>query len=407
VSKKTSTEPPCGYTHIGGQALIEGVMMRGKNNWALCVRDARGVLHTEDYPLASAEATPAWQKWPLVRGVVSLVSSLMLGIRALTISANLASIGVDDEEGESDAHQCVDHDASSAPPVEPEQDPTGAVSEATGLPRRDDVAPRNDEEEEERAQALKDSEGQLSQGAMIIAVLVALAMAVLLFIVAPAAITNFVVGPADRHVLLWNLVDGLLRVLAFFAYVLIIGRTPDIHRVFSYHGAEHKTIHCLEHGEELTPANARKYSTQHIRCGTAFLLMVMVIAILIYTLVPIKFIATQLGVTNRWLLLLLVVGIRLLFLPLIAGISYEITVKWAGRHEGNPLVRVIMWPGLQMQRLTTAEPTDDMLEAAIAATKAVQAAEAEAAAAEAEAAEAAAPTADAVAATPEAAPVGA
>ncbi|MCL2882559.1 MAG: DUF1385 domain-containing protein [Coriobacteriia bacterium] len=345
MSKQTTSDAPCGYTHIGGQALIEGVMMRGTNNWALSVRDARGDLHTEDYPLPAAEATPAWQKWPLVRGVVSLVSSLTLGIRALTISANLASIGTEEE---------------AAPAV---QDPT----DVPGAP------PASADEE---AKALKDSEGQLSRGAMIAAILVALVMAVLLFIVAPAAITNFIVGPADRHVLLWNLVDGLLRVLAFFAYVLIIGRTPDIHRVFSYHGAEHKTIHCLEHGEELTPANAQKYSTQHIRCGTAFLLMVMVVAILIYTLVPIRFIAAQLGVTNRWLLLLLVIGIRLLFLPIIAGISYEITVKWAGRHEGNALVRAIMWPGLQMQRLTTAEPTDAMLEAAIAATKAVQAAEA-------------------------------
>jgi uncharacterized protein YqhQ len=151
---------------------------------------------------------------------------------------------------------------------------------------------------------------------------------------------------------------------------------PDIHRVFAYHGAEHKTIHCLEHGEELTPANAQRYSTQHLRCGTAFLLMVLVIAILIYTLVPIRLIAAQMGVTNSWLLLLVVVAIRLLLLPLIAGISYEITVKWAGRHEKSPLVRVIMWPGLQMQRLTTAEPSDDMVEAAIAATRAVQAAEA-------------------------------
>jgi len=151
---------------------------------------------------------------------------------------------------------------------------------------------------------------------------------------------------------------------------------PDIHRVFSYHGAEHKTIHCLEQGEELTPQNAQKYPTLHIRCGTAFLLMVMVIAILIYTLVPIKLIATQAGITNSWLLLLVAIAIRLLLLPVIAGISYEITVRWAGRHASNPLVRAVMWPGLQMQRLTTAEPTDDMLEAAIAATKAVQAAEA-------------------------------
>jgi len=359
MSKPISTEPPCGYTHIGGQALIEGVMMRGKNNWALSVRDARGVLHTEDYPLPPAENTPAWQRWPLVRGVVSLVSSLTLGIRALTVSANLASIGMESPEGP--------ETAPAQHPQQSDEEPGEAAASSADIP---------DTPIDEEAQALKDSEGELSKGAMIAAILVALVMAVLLFIVAPAVIANLVVGSADRHVLLWNLVDGLLRVLAFFAYVLIIGRTPDIRRVFSYHGAEHKTIHCLEHGEELTPANAQKYTTLHIRCGTAFLLMVMVVAILIYTIVPIRLIATQLGITNSWLLLLVVIAIRLLFLPVIAGISYEITVKWAGNHENNPLVRAIMWPGLQMQRLTTAEPTDDMLEAAIAATKAVQAAEA-------------------------------
>ena len=382
MSKEPQTEPPCGYTHIGGQALIEGVMMRGKNNWALSVRDARGVLHTEDYPLPPADKTPAWQKWPFVRGVVSLVSSLVLGIRALTISANLASIGLDDENNDSVGHDTptappqnatsVGGDALGAPPLEPGENTDSVGRDTPTAPPRE---PKQDPAAEE-AQALKDSEGQLSKGALIGAIVVALVMAVVLFIVAPAALTNLIVGPADRAVLLWNLVDGLLRVLAFFGYVLIIGRTPDIHRVFSYHGAEHKTIHCLEHGEDLTPEAAQKYTTLHVRCGTAFLLMVMVIAILIYTLVPIKLIATELGVTNSWALLLIVIAIRLILLPVIAGISYEITVKWAGNHENNPLVRVIMWPGLQMQRLTTAEPSDDMLEAAIAATKAVQAAEA-------------------------------
>ena len=380
LQKHEDTTPPCGYTHIGGQALIEGVMMRGKNSWALSVRDARGTLHTEEYPLPADGATASWKKWPLIRGVVSLVSSLVVGVRALTISANLASIGMDDEQESEQAlaegndsvghavhgagNDSVGRDTHGAPHVEPEQ-----------AAAADDVSSSDEE-----ARALEDAKDQLSPAILIGTVVVALVMAVLLFIVAPAALTNLIVGSADKHVLLWNLVDGLLRVLAFFAYVLIIGRTPDIHRVFSYHGAEHKTIHCLEHGEELTPANAQKYTTLHLRCGTAFLLMVMVVAILIYTLVPIRLIATQLGITNSWLLLLVVIGIRLLFLPLIAGISYEITVKWAGNHEANPLVRVIMWPGLQMQRLTTAQPTDDMLEAAIAATKAVQAAEERAAA---------------------------
>ena len=413
------SEPPCGYTHIGGQALVEGVMMRGKNSWALSVRDARGVLHTEDFPLPSADTAPAWQKWPLLRGVVSLGSSLALGMRALTLSATLASIGADDAEAEEpdEAATVAASAGESSPRTSSEADaeglrgcgvsPADAATVATssagakapgtevsegvgGAQATEGQAPGTDVSEgaegvarvRERAPSTPSqavtpqTETPLSKGAIIGAVMVALVMAVLLFIVAPAALTNLIVGPADVHVFYWNLVDGLLRVAAFFGYVLLIGRLPDIHRVFAYHGAEHKTIHCLEHGEELSPENARRYSTQHLRCGTAFLLMVLVIAILIYTLIPIRLIALQLGITNSWLLLLVVVAIRLLLLPLIAGISYEITVKWAGQHEDNFLVRAIMWPGLQMQRLTTAEPTDDMLEAAIAATRAVQAAEA-------------------------------
>ena len=146
---------------------------------------------------------------------------------------------------------------------------------------------------------------------------------------------------------------------------------PDIKRMFGYHGAEHKTIHCFEHGLELTPENARSFPRLHVRCGTAFLIMVMVIAILVYTITPINALIGAWGVPDGLPKLALVIVTRIVLMPVIAGISYEITVKWAGSHPDNPLVKVVLWPGMQMQYLTTREPSDDQIECAIAAMKLV------------------------------------
>lgn len=297
-------------TFIGGQAVIEGVMMRGKYSWAVSARDAEGEIHSKEFDLKSAASKNAWMKWPLVRGVVALVESLVMGTKALTVSAQLA--GVDEETGE--------------------EMPAGAMF------------------------------GAVAGGAL---------MAILIFIVLPAVLTNLIMGSATHNPLGWNAVDGLFRVIAFFLYVWIIGFFPDLKRVFMYHGAEHKTIHALEHGEELTVENARKFPRLHVRCGTAFLLMVMVIAILVFSLVPIKMMATSLGITNKYALLGIVIFSRIILMPVVAGLAYEITVKWAGPRASNPLVKVVLWPGLQLQRITTAEPTDDMLECAIRSTEIV------------------------------------
>ena len=297
-------------TSIGGQAVIEGVMMRGKYSWAVSARDAEGEIHSKEFDLKSGDKKNAWMKKPLIRGVVALVESLVMGTKALTISAQLA--GVDDETGE-----------------------------------------------------------EMPAGAMVGAIIGGALMAVGIFIILPAFLTNLIMGSAAQNPLGWNAVDGLLRVVAFFAYVWLIGFYPDLKRVFMYHGAEHKTIHALEHGEELTIENARKYPRLHVRCGTAFLLMVMVISILVFSLVPIKMIATSLGLTNKYALLAVVIASRIILMPLVAGIAYEITVKWAGPRAENPLVKIVLWPGLQLQRFTTAEPSDDMLECAIRSTEIV------------------------------------
>ncbi|MFR7738320.1 MAG: DUF1385 domain-containing protein, partial [Eggerthella lenta] len=198
-----------------------------------------------------------------------------------------------------------------------------------------------------------------------------LVLGVVLFIVAPAFITNLIVGEYDQNTVLWNIVDGLLRVGVFVFYLWLIGRMQEIKRMFGYHGAEHKTIHCYEHGLPLTPENARSFPRLHVRCGTTFLIMVMVIAIFVYTVTPINGLIELWGVPDGAPKLALVILVRILLMPVIAGISYEITVKWAGSNPDNPLVKVVLWPGMQMQYLTTNEPDDGQIECAIAAMQKV------------------------------------
>ena len=424
-------------THIGGQALIEGIMMRGTYNWAVAVREPDGGMHLEEHDLASGRKKNGWLRWPLVRGCTALVESLMLGFKALEIAAAHA---FDDEEEEDPRSSSADGSdradvptsaaaaggpsscsavagrlvSSEAAPFEgsPAGEPDAPFSwkddfgnpdtmiDALGAQRTlEPVAPpaqharayaggRVPAEEPgdsahahaakaERASAADDGkrEGALSKAEMTLSMIAGVVLGVVLFIAAPAFITNLVVGEYDQNTVLWNIVDGVLRVAVFVFYLWLIGRMEDIKRMFMYHGAEHKTIHCFEHGLELTPENARSFPRLHVRCGTAFLIMVMIIAILVYTAIPLNALISAWGVPDGAPKLLLVIVVRILFLPVIAGISYEITVKWAGSHPDNPLVKVVLWPGMQMQYLTTREPDDDQIECAIAAMKLVLARE--------------------------------
>jgi uncharacterized protein YqhQ len=209
-------------------------------------------------------------------------------------------------------------------------------------------------------------EEQLSSKEISITMVLGAVLAIAFFIVLPAVLTNFVVKQL-AHPFLWSVVDGLLRVVAFFGYIWAIGRMDDIKRVFAYHGAEHKTIHAFEHDLPLETDIIQRYETLHVRCGTSFLLMVMIVAIIVFALVPVRLIAASLGVTGGPLVTIIAIAARLILLPVVAGLAYEITVKWAGNHSENPFVRVLLWPGLQMQRMTTAEPDDSMVEVAVAA----------------------------------------
>lgn len=327
-------------THIGGQALLEGVMMRGKFNWAVAVRQPDNVIYTEEHDLASGKKKNGWLYWPVVRGCRAFVESLVLGYKALSVA--------------------VEHAFADTEPAleEPSDSVQSSDAEDASLEVPDSVQSLNSEP------ALSSMEMALSMG-------LGLLLGVVLFVVAPAFITNLIVGEYDSNTLAWNVVDGILRIAVFVFYIWLIGRMEDIKRMFAYHGAEHKIIHCYEHGLPLTPENARQFPCLHVRCGTAFLIMVMIIAIFVYTVTPLNALIAAWGVPDGAPKLALVILVRILLMPVIAGLAYEVTVRWAGTHPEMPLVKVILWPGLQMQRLTTREPGDAELECAIAAMKLV------------------------------------
>jgi uncharacterized protein YqhQ len=274
---------------VGGQAVIEGVMMRGVDHWSLAVRRPDATIGLHDFPLVSWMVRYPILKLPIVRGVVALVESLVIGVRALTMSAN-ESLGEEEEE--------------------------------------------------------------LSKKEIGVTLVVAFGFAVALFFLAPLFLTGLLERWLGEGFAFW-LVEGVVRVTIFVVYILIVTQLPDLRRVFEYHGAEHMSIHALEHGDPLTPDAVGKYRTLHLRCGTSFLLIVLVVSIFVFAAVG----------RPVWYLLILS---RVILIPLIAGISYEI-IKWAGRHEGSPVMRTIMWPGLALQRLTTRQPDRAQIEVAIAA----------------------------------------
>ena len=397
--KRAFAEDGANKTHVGGQALIEGVMMRGRYNWAAAVREPSGNIYIEEHDLASGKAKNKWLYWPVVRGCRAFVESLILGYKALEIAA-MHAYGDEEEPGakaeEASANGAVSkEDASADEGVASETsdfswkndfgNPDEAI-DALGAQRSLDIVVETNTAESggvepnagEPGAAARESDetcdgddGGFGKREMAISMVLGLLLGVGLFIVAPAFIANVLVGEYDDKTLLWNVVDGIVRIVVFVFYIWLIGRMQDIKRMFSYHGAEHKTIHCYEHGLPLTPENARSFPRLHVRCGTAFLIMVMIIAIFVYTITPLNGLIAAWGVPDGPAKLALVIVARILLMPVIAGISYEITVKWAGSHPENPLVKVVLWPGMQMQRLTTNEPDDEMLECAIAAMQRV------------------------------------
>ncbi|HEX9161941.1 MAG TPA: DUF1385 domain-containing protein [Thermoanaerobaculia bacterium] len=282
---------------IGGQAVIEGVMMRSMTGYSVAVRQPDGGVAIKKDKLASITAKYKFLKTPVLRGSVVLIQSLILGIRALNYSASVSTEGGEGEE-------------------------------------------------------------EISNWAVAGSMAFALLLAVGLFILAPLGITNALrrfVFPSMSN-FEYNIIDGLIRAFFFFVYIYSISFMDDIKRVFQYHGAEHKTVYTYEAEEELTVENARGKSTLHPRCGTSFLLFVMAISILVFSLIP----STAPFVVKF--------GARVVLIPLIAGLAYEV-IRFSARHLKSRLCRMLITPGLWLQRITTSEPDDRQLEVAIIALR--------------------------------------
>lgn len=349
--EKIAEEGELFRTHIGGSALTEGVMMRGKLSWAVAVREPSGRIYVEEHELPGPAARPAWRRWPLVRGCVSFVESMALSFKAMNLAADHAY----DAEGETFASLLA---AGRVPDA---ADPVAASGAADSEPISDPASV-----------AESATPGAMSPLLMGVSAVLGVLLGVALFMVVPVFVANLLVGDyAPENAIRWNLVEACLRIAIFVVYIWAIGLMPDMRRVFGYHGAEHLCIHCFEHGLPLTPENARRFSRLHVRCGTAFLIMTMLVAIFVNTLVPVALWAEEWGLVGV-ARTALVAASRIVLLPLVAGLSYEVTVKWAGAHPELPIVRAVLWPGLQMQRLTTREPDNGMLECAIAALECVR-----------------------------------
>lgn len=306
---KDLNRAPKHITTIGGQALIEGILMRGPKDLAIAIRKSDGEIILKEEKLNTLGMRHKFFRLPLIRGVVGLIESMAFGIRALMYSAEFFEEGLEDEED------------------------------------------KNKETFFDRI--FKDKKEDVE---IVFTLFISLAVAVLLFILLPSLITNFF-NRGEANPFLLNLIEGFVRILIFLVYIVAVSKMEDVGRVFKYHGAEHKAIHCYEHGEELTVENIKKYPILHPRCGTSFLFMVMIVSILVLSFFgwpnPIKRVL-----------------IRLIMLPLIAGISYEIN-RIIGKSNSR-LAYIISYPGLFIQKIATVkEPDEEQIEVAIEALKAV------------------------------------
>jgi uncharacterized protein YqhQ len=281
----------------GGQAVLEGVMMRSPSSWAVAIRTPEGDITEVVNEISSPMQRRRIWRLPIIRGVIALGESLAIGFRALAISANVAS---------------------------QERDEDGEIKT------------------------------QIGRGQIIFSFVIAIGFALMLFKIGPALLTSWLPIESTGA---FVVVEGIIRVTVFIGYILVISLLPDLRRVFQYHGAEHKAINALEADAELTPASVQKFSLIHPRCGTAFLLWVMVIAIFVFAFVgrPVWY----------WLILS-----RILLLPVIAGLAYEL-IRYAGKHQDNRVLMALLAPGLWLQRLTTREPSDDQVEVSIRALRSV------------------------------------
>ena len=305
---KKKNAASCGFrTTIGGQALIEGILMRGVDKQSIVIRGADGLI-TKVEPIKAPKDKHPILGWPFLRGVVNFIDSMVQGMKALTYSAEMAP---EEYQGEPDKLDLW-------------------IEKTFGS---------------EKGQKL----------IIGVAMVLGVALAMGLFVFLPTLLVGFLGLSEDQYVLR-SILEGIVKIVVFLVYLFACSRMGEIKRLFAYHGAEHKTIFCYEHGKELTVENVRPEGRLHPRCGTSFLFVVILISILVWCFIR---------VSNTWLRML----VKLCILPVIMSVTYELN-RWIGRHD-NALTRILSWPGRQMQRITTNEPDDGMIEVAITALKLV------------------------------------
>ena len=354
-------------TSIGGQALMEGIMMRGPKQSAMAVRNPQGEMVIETWETVS-KPLPKIARVPIIRGVVNFVMSMSMGYKCLMRSAEISGLEeleaeMEREKAEKKAKKATEKAAKKAAkqgasaPIEAE--PAAAdVTAATDTDAAADAPETADGEVKTEAKETKKKDGSaLMNGMMAFAMVLGVALAMVLFVWLPAKIymwlPDSVFDPDNRY--LRSAFEGVLKILLLVGYMAAVSMMKDIRRTFMFHGAEHKTIFCYEAGLELTVENVRKMRRFHPRCGTSFLIIMLLVSILVGFVIP-----------PSWNMILRT-ALKLLLIPVIMGIGYEL-IKFAGRHD-NFITRIVSAPGLWLQRLTVLEPEDDMIECAIAAVK--------------------------------------
>jgi uncharacterized protein YqhQ len=368
-------------TSIGGQALLEGIMMRGPKKTSLAVRNTDGeiVVETNENTITKR---PRFFKWPIFRGVFGFADSMICGYKALMRSAELS--GLEDllnEETEEEKAKREKKEAKKRAKlakkgiiVEETVADEAVADEAVAEPQGDEEHTEENsaktETKTETKTENKEGSSALMTGIMIVSVILGLGLALVLFKVVPETLwegLTRLIPALDGNGYVFNILrgafTGIIKIAILVGYMAAVSLMKDIKRTFMYHGAEHKTIFCYEQGLELTVENVRNQRRFHPRCGTSFLILMLLVSIFVSIFIPAKFVDN--GVLN----VVIRTGIGLLTLPVIMGVGYEL-IKFAGRHN-NLFTRVISAPGVWLQHITTKEPTDDMIECAIAAMKEV------------------------------------
>ena len=293
------------YTSIGGQALIEGIMMRGPEKTYIAVRNKEKEIVTKEFSFTALKEKYKILGWPLIRGTVAFIESMKMGYETLSLSLDLSGLAEEEEESKFDKW----------------------LSEKLG--------------------------DKMNSVIMGIGAVLGVALAVLLFYFLPTLVCNLISNAVNKELgMLRSVIEGVMRITIFLCYVALCSLMSDIKRVFMYHGAEHKTIFCYEAGEELTVENVRKHSRYHPRCGTSFMIIILLLGIIVGFFIPF---------TNPFVR----TGIKILCIPIVVGLGYEF-IKYAGKHD-NVCTRILSAPGKWVQRITTKEPEDDMIEIAIKA----------------------------------------